>query len=74
MLREKERVFLLTDYKLKNQNIKGIEVIESSGMKDRHILVSGEYLSKIKEFNEKANFLKMFHKTNLIDMPLEIKE
>ncbi|MDR2399136.1 MAG: hypothetical protein LBD61_01655, partial [Endomicrobium sp.] len=72
-LGKKEKVFLLTDYKLKNQNINGIDVIEKSGMEERSILFTGEYLSAIDSFNEKAKFLIMFHKTNIVDIPLEIK-
>jgi hypothetical protein len=43
-------------------------VIEKSGMKERHILMTNKYLSDIKDFKEKSNFLKTFHKKYLNDI------
>jgi CheY-like chemotaxis protein len=40
---EKDRLFLLCDYELKQRDMNGIDVISLSDMKDRSIIVSGIY-------------------------------
>ncbi|MDR2644695.1 MAG: hypothetical protein LBB44_01760 [Endomicrobium sp.] len=69
---KKEKVFLITDYELRKQEIRGVNVIDKSGMKDRHLLVTNMYLSEIKEFNNKSAHLKMFPKCYLGDIILKI--
>jgi anti-sigma regulatory factor (Ser/Thr protein kinase) len=59
---KKEKVFLITDYELRKQEITGINVIEKSGMKERHIMVTNAYLADIKDFNEKSEYIKIFPK------------
>ena len=41
-------------------------------MKERHILVTGEEVSRIKDFNEKSTFLKMLPKIYINDISLEL--
>jgi signal transduction histidine kinase len=69
---EKEKIFLIADYDLGKQEIRGVNVIDKSGMKDRHLLVTNMYLSEIKEFNNKSAYLKMFPKCYLGDIILKI--
>ena len=69
--REKEKVFLIADYELK-QDITGINVIDKSGMKDRHLLVTNMYLSDIKEFNIKSAYIKTFPKMYINDISLNV--
>ncbi|MDR1522957.1 MAG: hypothetical protein LBS29_03315, partial [Endomicrobium sp.] len=64
------KVFLIVDYELGKQTINGINVIEKTSMYDRHILVTNQYLCDMRNFNEKAQFLKMFPKSYLNDIPL----
>jgi signal transduction histidine kinase len=71
-LKDKEKVFLLTDYRLKGQEVNGIDIIEEAEMKERHILVTGEEVSRIKDFNEKSKFLKMLPKIYINDISLEL--
>jgi hypothetical protein len=67
-LKDKRKALLLTKYELKDQEVNGVEVVEKSNMKDRHILVTGLHLSKIKEFNEKSGFLKILFNKSLLDV------
>ncbi|MDR1104395.1 MAG: GHKL domain-containing protein [Endomicrobium sp.] len=67
-LERKDKVFLIADYELK-EDINGIDVIEEAGMKERHILVTGEEISRIKDFSRKSEYLKMFHKDLLEEIP-----
>jgi signal transduction histidine kinase len=69
---DKKRAFLLADYKLRCQDINGINVIDKSGMKERHILVTNMYLSDIKDFNEKSDYIKIFPKVLFNDFNLSI--
>jgi archaellum component FlaF (FlaF/FlaG flagellin family) len=71
-IEDKSKVFLIADYELKKQEINGIEVIEKSGMKERHILVTGKNLSEIKEFKEKSNFIKIFSKMYINDIDIVV--
>jgi archaellum component FlaF (FlaF/FlaG flagellin family) len=71
-IEDKSKVFLIVDYELKKQEINGIEVIEKSGMKERHILMTNKYLRDIKEFKGKSNFLKLFHKMYLNDIDIVV--
>jgi hypothetical protein len=41
-------------------------------MQERHVLMTNKYLSDIKEFENKNNFLKMFHKMYLNDVNIVI--
>ncbi|MDR2399566.1 MAG: hypothetical protein LBD61_03970, partial [Endomicrobium sp.] len=71
-LKDKRKVLLLTKYELKGQEVNGIGVVEKSNMKDRHIIITRLHLSKIKEFNEKNGFLKIFSRSLLKDAPISI--
>jgi hypothetical protein len=71
-IEDKSRIFLITNYKLNKQDINGINVIEKTNMHDKHVLVTNEYLSDIKSFNDKAYFLKTMHKMFLNEIPFEI--
>ncbi|MDR3306485.1 MAG: GHKL domain-containing protein [Endomicrobium sp.] len=71
-LENKEKVFLIADYELQ-RDINGIDVIEKAGMKDRHALVTSAYLPDIKDFPKKSEYLKMFHKSDIVDISVEIK-
>ncbi|MDR2399347.1 MAG: hypothetical protein LBD61_02785, partial [Endomicrobium sp.] len=59
---EKEKVFLLCEYEFRKQDIRGVEIIEKSGLKERHLLVTNVYLSDIKDFDERSKYLKIFPK------------
>ncbi|MDR1433686.1 hypothetical protein, partial [Candidatus Endomicrobiellum devescovinae] len=72
-LENKDKVLLLTDYRLKGQEVTGIDIIEEAGMKERHILVTGEEVSRIKDFNKKSTFLKMVPKMYINDIPLRLE-
>ncbi|MDR2818301.1 MAG: hypothetical protein LBB37_02535, partial [Endomicrobium sp.] len=70
-LENKEKVFLIADYELK-EDINGIDVIEEAGMKERHVLVTNMYLGEIKDFSRKSEYLKMFHKTQLNNVRVKV--
>jgi hypothetical protein len=55
---------------LKGQEVNGIDIIEEAGMKERHILGTGEEVSRIKIFIRKRKYLKVFHKAQLNDISL----
>jgi hypothetical protein len=58
--------------KLRKQDITGINVIEKSAMKDRHMLITKVYLTEMKDFKEKREYLKTFHKMCLNDINVEL--
>ena len=60
-------IFLIADYELRGQSINGIDVIEQTEMQNRSLLVTSLYTSKIKEFNENIESLKIFPKTEGVD-------
>jgi signal transduction histidine kinase/FixJ family two-component response regulator len=62
-IEDKSKVFLLADYELREQGFNGVDVVEQTGTQDRHILITSVYVAKIKDFNEKARFIKMFPKS-----------
>jgi hypothetical protein len=70
-LENKEKVFLIADYELK-EDINGIDVIDKASMKERHLLVTNMYLSDIKEFNKKSGYIKIFHKMYINDISLKV--
>jgi hypothetical protein len=72
-VKEKDKVFLLADYELRNQGVNGIDVIERSGMQNRSILVTNAYLSKIKDFNEKCKFIKLLPKLYINDISITLE-
>jgi hypothetical protein len=71
-LENKEKAFLIADYELRKQDINGINIIEKSGMKDRHVLVTNAYLSDIKDFNKKSDYVKIFHKMYMNDIAVRV--
>ncbi|MDR0977933.1 MAG: PAS domain-containing sensor histidine kinase [Endomicrobium sp.] len=72
--KDKNRMFLITNYRLKDRDINGIDVVEKSGMERRHVVFTGDHISDIEFFNEKTEFLKVFNKINIPSIPLEIKK
>lgn len=60
-------IFLIADYELRGQSINGVDVIEQTEMQKRSLLVTSLYTSKIKEFNEKSETLKIFPKTEGVE-------
>ncbi|MDR1087372.1 MAG: hypothetical protein LBL16_03965 [Endomicrobium sp.] len=72
-LESKEGVFLIAEYELRKQDISGVNVIEQSGMKERHIVVTNAYLADIKDFEEKSKYLKIFHKMRINDVAIVYK-
>jgi CheY-like chemotaxis protein len=70
-LEKKEKEFLIADYELKEE-LNGIDIIEKSGMKERHILVTNAYLADIKDFEEKSEYLKIFLKMYIGDISLKV--
>jgi hypothetical protein len=71
-MEDKKKAFLLADYKLRGQDIDGIDVIYKSAMKDRHILVTNVYLSEIKDFGKKSEYIKTFPKVIFNDFSLSV--
>jgi hypothetical protein len=41
-------------------------------MKDRHIIVTNAFTEDIKDFKEKREYLKVFHKMQLNDIDIEL--
>lgn len=66
-LKNKSEVFLLADYELRNQPLNGIDVIERTGLQERHLLVTSMYVSSIRDFDKKSEFLKTFRKNGNLD-------
>ncbi|MBR1735181.1 MAG: HAMP domain-containing histidine kinase, partial [Alphaproteobacteria bacterium] len=56
-------MFLIADYELRGQSINGIDVIKQTEMQKQSLLVTSLYTSKIKEFNDNIETLKIFPKT-----------
>ncbi|MCA6071226.1 MAG: hypothetical protein LE168_02380 [Endomicrobium sp.] len=59
---------------MRNQNINGINVIEKSNIQKQSILVTSVCISRIKDFNEKSNFIKTFPKACINDFPVLLDE
>ncbi|MDR3256841.1 MAG: GHKL domain-containing protein [Endomicrobium sp.] len=72
--KEKDKIFLLSDYQLRDQNIDGIEVIEKCNMQDRHILITSMHTTKIKDFDKKCKFLKILNKSFINDVSILIEK
>jgi FixJ family two-component response regulator len=72
--KEKNRIFLLADYELRNQEINGVDVIEKCNMQNKSILVTSVYMCKIKEFPEKCDVIKVLSKALIPDIPIVIEE
>jgi hypothetical protein len=70
--KEKEKVLLITEYSFRKESINGVEVIEKTNMQNKHVLMTSKYLSDIKEFEEKSNFLKICHKMYLNEIPFAV--
>jgi hypothetical protein len=68
--KEKDKILLLADYELRNQSLNGIDVIEKCGLRNQSIIVTSAHLHRIKEFNEKAHFMKLFPKAYINDIPI----
>jgi signal transduction histidine kinase len=73
-LKDKSKVFLITDYTFENQLMNGIDVIEKCGMQNRSVLSSWTHNPRIKDFNKKAEmYLKFLYKLFLEDVILSVK-
>jgi 5S rRNA maturation endonuclease (ribonuclease M5) len=71
-IQNKSQVFLISDYELKGEPVNGMYIIEKSQMQERHLLVTNKYLSDIKNFKNKSDFLKIFHKMYLNDISINV--
>jgi signal transduction histidine kinase len=71
--KEKDKIFLLADYELRNQRITGIEVIEKCELQDRSIIVTGCYTSRIENFAKKAETIKFFTKDLINDIQIIVQ-
>ncbi len=70
--KEKEKIFLLADYDLRNQNISGIDVIEKCKLQKQSILVSSRQAHKIRNFSDKSKFIKFLSKAHIPNIPFKI--
>lgn len=70
--KEKEKIFLLADYDLRNQNINGIDVIEKCKLQRQSILVSSRQVHKIRNFSDKSKFIKFLSKAHIPNIPFKI--
>jgi FixJ family two-component response regulator len=73
-IKEKDKIFLLADYELRDQDINGVDVIEKTAMEQQSLLVTNIYISKIKDFNEKCKFIKILPKKYICDISIMIKK
>jgi hypothetical protein len=71
--KEKDKILLLADYDLRDQNVNGIDVIERSGMQNKSILATSWHISKIKNFDEKSKFIKILQKTLINDVSIVVR-
>ncbi|GHU11736.1 hypothetical protein FACS189449_03810 [Alphaproteobacteria bacterium] len=72
--KEKDKILLLADYELRNQDINGVDVIEKTNMQKQSILVTSVYTYKMENFSEKAKFLKMVSKLYMNEIPVVMEE
>ncbi|MDR0968483.1 MAG: GHKL domain-containing protein [Holosporaceae bacterium] len=70
----KDKIVLLADYELKNQDVNGIEVIEKCGIERRSVIVTGSYTREIKNFSEKFKVAKFLPKSCINDVRLVFGE
>ena len=71
---EKNKIFLITDYDLRNQDICGTDVIEKCGLQKRSILATSCQISKIADFPRKAEYLKLLEKAFIDIVPIVLEE
>lgn len=70
---EKEKIFLLSDYELRNDDSTGLVTILQSGMKQRSLIVTSIHNDKhIHDLVDRSN-LKMVPKQFLLDIPILIE-
>jgi PAS domain S-box-containing protein len=72
-IQEKDKIFLLADYELRNQEINGVDVIEKCNVQERSAVVTNAYISKIKDLNEKCKFIKILPKAYINDISLTVE-
>ncbi|GHU12106.1 hypothetical protein FACS189449_05080 [Alphaproteobacteria bacterium] len=72
--KEKDKILLLADYELRNQDMNGVDVIEKTNMQKQSILVTSVYTYKIKNFSEKVKFLKIVSKLYMNEIPIMMEE
>ncbi|MDR3253829.1 MAG: PAS domain-containing sensor histidine kinase [Endomicrobium sp.] len=70
LIKEKDKIFLLADYELRNQEMNGIDIIEKFSLQKQSILVTSAYMPNIKDFNEKCNSIKILPKTYINDISI----
>jgi hypothetical protein len=75
-IKEKNKIFLLTDYELKDDGMSGIDVIDKCELQKRAIVVTTMYISKIKDFCEKSKTIRFFYKEKeyIDDIPVLMKD
>ncbi|MDR3253541.1 MAG: hypothetical protein LBT07_01075, partial [Endomicrobium sp.] len=69
-IQEKDKIFLLADYDLRNQDINGIDVIEKCSLQKQAVIVTSAYSANIKDFNEKCKSIKIFIKSYINDISI----
>ncbi|GHT95496.1 hypothetical protein FACS1894122_13040 [Alphaproteobacteria bacterium] len=72
--KQKDKILLLTDYELRNQDMNGIDVIEKTDMQKQSIVVTSVYTYKIKNFPEKAKFIKLVSKLYMNEIPIVMED
>ncbi|GHT94837.1 hypothetical protein FACS1894122_11830 [Alphaproteobacteria bacterium] len=72
--KQKDKILLLTDYELRNQNMNGIDVIEKTDMQKQSIVLTSVYTYKIKKFSEKAKFIKLVSKLYMNEIPIVMED
>ncbi|MDR3059881.1 MAG: hybrid sensor histidine kinase/response regulator [Prevotella sp.] len=72
--KQKDKILLLTDYELRHQDMNGIDVIERTNMQKQSIVVTSVYTYKIKNFSEKAKFIKLVSKLYVNEIPIVMEE
>ncbi|GHU16235.1 hypothetical protein FACS189472_00820 [Alphaproteobacteria bacterium] len=71
--KQKDRIFLLTDYELRDQKINGIDVIEKCEIQRRSVLVTSVYISRIGDFSEKFKFTRLLPKAYIDNISIVVE-
>jgi hypothetical protein len=72
--KEKEKIFLLSDYELRGQDINGIDVIEKCAMQKRSVVVTSVYVYRIENFLEKFKDTKFLPKGYINSISIAIEK
>ncbi|GHU14406.1 hypothetical protein FACS189449_11050 [Alphaproteobacteria bacterium] len=71
---EKDTIFLLTDYELRNQDLNGVDVVEKCEIQKRSIVVTSVYVYRINDFLEKFKITKLLPKAYIDRISITIEE